>query len=112
MERLETKISTEEPGRLVVSLIGELDLGAADGLWSSLEPLLTEQGLMIVLDGDRLEFLDSSGLRVLARAANRAKETGITLRLVAPNPAVRRTLELAGAEELIQLFPTVAQALA
>jgi anti-anti-sigma factor len=111
MERLETKITTDEPGRLVVSLIGELDLGAADGLWNSLEPLLNEKRL-IVLDGESLEFLDSSGLRVLARAANRAKETQITLRLVAPNPAVRRTLELAGAEELIELYPTVAQALA
>jgi anti-anti-sigma factor len=111
MAQFETKTTRVEPQRVVVSLIGELDLGAADGLWSELEPLL-EDARLVVLDGNQLEFLDSSGVRILARAAHRARETGATLRLVTPNPAVLRTLELTGAEQLVALFPGVDEALA
>lgn len=111
MDRFESKVAVDEPDRVVVSLSGELDLAAADTLWAALEPLFTG-GRAVILDGERLDFLDSGGLRVLARAARRATETGSVLRLVAPGPAVRRTLELAGAEKLIELRPTVAEALA
>lgn len=111
MAQFETKTTRVEPKRVVVSLIGELDLGAADGLWNELEPLLADARL-IVLDGNELEFLDSSGVRILARAAHLARQTGATLRLVTLNAAVLRTLELTGAEQLVELFPTVDDALA
>lgn len=111
LERFETEVTVEGPDRMIVSLIGELDLGAVPALWARLEPLFGP-GKLIVLDGERLGFLDSSGLRMLARAASRAARTGTVLRLVAPGQAVRRTLELVGAETLIDLRPTVAQALA
>ena len=111
LERFETEVTVEGPDRMIVSLIGELDLGAVPALWARLEPLFGP-GKLIVLDGERLGFLDSSGLRMLARAANRAARTGTVLRLAAPGQAVRRTLELVGAEALIDLHPTVAQALA
>lgn len=100
MERLEIKV-TSAGGRHVVALRGELDLAAADRAWAELEPLLTE-GSFVVLDGTDLEFLDSSGLRVLALAAHRARDARAALRLVAPHYAVQRALALAGAERLIE----------
>ena len=111
MDRFESGVTLDEPGRLVVSLSGELDLAAADALWNDLEPLFTGERTL-VLDGTGLEFLDSGGLRVLARAAKLAAQTGVALRLVAPNPVVQRTLTLAGAEKLIELRDSVAEALA
>ena len=111
MERLEIKVSSDGPERHIVALRGELDLAAADRAWTELEPLITE-GSFIVLDGTELEFLDSSGLRVLALAAHRARDARAGLRLVAPHHAVQRTLALAGAEKLIETRTSVQDALA
>jgi anti-sigma B factor antagonist len=109
VERLEIKVASVGD-RHVVALRGELDLAAADRAWAELEPLLTE-GSFVVLDGTGLEFLDSSGLRVLALAAHRARDSRSALRLVAPHHAVQRALALAGAERLIETRANVEDAL-
>jgi anti-sigma B factor antagonist len=109
VERLEIKVASAGK-RHVVALRGELDLAAADRAWTELEPLLTE-GSFVVLDGTDLEFLDSSGLRVLALAAHRARDARAALRLVAPHHAVQRALALAGAERLIETRQNLEDAL-
>ena len=111
MERLEIKVVSDGPDRHVVALRGELDLAAADRAWTELEPLITA-GSLIVLDGTELEFLDSSGLRVLALAAHRARDARAGLRLIAPQHAVQRALALAGAERLIDTRASLEEALA
>jgi len=110
VQRLEIEVASVGPDRHVVALRGELDLAAADRAWAELEPLLTA-GSVVVLDGTDLEFLDSSGLRVLALAAHRARARSAGLRLVAPQRAVQRTLELAGAQKLIATHPNLQDAL-
>jgi anti-anti-sigma factor len=110
MDRLAVAVAPDGPGRFVVTLAGELDLAAADGFWTELEPLIEPSGV-VVLDGTELSFLDSSGLRVLLLANARAKEVGGKLRLVAPHRAVRRTLELTGANELVTTCASVDEAL-
>ena len=49
--------------------------------------------------------------RSLLLANARAKELGARLRLVAPHRAVRRTLELTGADDLVTTCATVDEAL-
>lgn len=110
MDRLAVAVAPDGPGRFVVTLAGELDLAAADGFWAELEPLIEPSGV-VVLDGTELSFLDSSGLRVLLLANAKAKEVGGKLRLVAPHRAVRRTLELTGANELVTTCDSVDEAL-
>jgi anti-anti-sigma factor len=43
----------------------------------------------------QLDFVDSSGLAVIAQTAQQATETGLTLR-VAPSEQARRLLEITG----------------
>jgi anti-sigma B factor antagonist len=110
MDRLAVAVAPDGPGRVVVTLAGELDLAAADGFWTTLEPLIEPSGV-VVLDGTELSFLDSSGLRVLLLANTRANELGAKLRLVAPHRAVQRTLQLTGADEIVPTYPSVDEAL-
>jgi anti-sigma B factor antagonist len=95
MVRFEVNVDEAGPGRHVVTVDGELDLATAGGLWKQLQPLI-EPGVLIVLDGTEMTFLDSSGLRVLLMAGSAATACGATLRLVMPQPAVQRVLDLAG----------------
>ena len=111
MDRLAVAVVPDGPGRFVVTLAGELDLAASEGFWGELEPLI-EPGGLVVLDGSELSFLDSSGLRVLILANRRAEELGGRLRLVAPQRAVQRTLELTRANEILQTRASLDDALA
>lgn len=111
MERLEVGVGASEHGRRVLTVRGELDLATADHLWAMLEPLITP-GVLLVLDAAELTFLDSSGLRILLLAGTKASASGATLRLAAPQPAVRRVLELTGVGGHLETTPDVETALA
>jgi anti-anti-sigma factor len=75
----------------VVRLEGEIDAATAPALQRRLEA----HPLVHVLDMERVTFLDSSGLKVLA-IANRARNPDGPLMLRAPSPSVRRLLDIAG----------------
>lgn len=110
MERFEVGVGAAKDGDRVVTASGELDLAAADQLWEALEPLLLP-GALVVLDGTGMTFLDSSGLRVLLQAHKRAESEGAVFRVVAPQPAVQRVLDLAGTAGYLQMREDVAAAL-
>jgi anti-sigma B factor antagonist len=111
MERFEAEVgSAGQGGDRVVTVRGELDLAAADRLWETIEPLLLP-GVLVVLDGTDLTFLDSSGLRILLQAHKRAESDGAVFRLIAPQLPVQRVLNLAGADNYLQLRADVAAAL-
>ncbi len=111
MDRFAVSVGESGQGRYVVSVRGELDLATADRLWTELEPLLAPQ-TVVVLDATEITFLDSSGLRVLLQASNRATTGGAAFRLVAPQHAVQRVLDLAGTGDHLQTRDTIDAALA
>jgi anti-anti-sigma factor len=84
-------------GRVYVTLRGELDLATAP----EFEQLVTEHidaGRDLVVDLRALEFMDSSGIRVLVAAHTRAGREGTKLHIVRPEPgsAVAKIVEVSG----------------
>lgn len=59
-----------------------------------------------------LTFIDSSGLRVLLEAHQRAEQHGGSLHLAAPHQRVIRVLQVTGLHRLPATHPTLEQALA
>lgn len=114
MDAITVSTTVSADGRVaVVSVAGELDLGTAEAVWPGLERLLTARGAQaVVFDGTALEFVDSSGLRVLLRGAKLAESGGTAFRVVAPHPVVQRVLELAGVREALDVRASLAEALA
>lgn len=84
-----------------VALRGELDTATAPLLEESLAPLESNGFTSIMLDLRDLKFLDSSGLRVLLAASERAETNGHRLLLVGATPGARRLFELTGTQFLI-----------
>jgi anti-sigma B factor antagonist len=83
-------------GVLRVLVRGELDLTVAAQLEERLRDLRRE-GARVRLDLSRLEFIDSSGLRVVTLAAIDARRDGWDLEVVRElPPTVRRPFELLG----------------
>ncbi|HWH95100.1 MAG TPA: STAS domain-containing protein [Baekduia sp.] len=91
-------------GKLVVSARGELDLATATQLEDALLPPLRE-GRSAVLDLRGLEFMDSTGVRVIVAAQLAAQEHGGHLSLVrtAPDGPVGRVLEISGLDGVLDV---------
>jgi anti-sigma B factor antagonist len=89
-------------GGTVVTVSGDVDLAAADALWTVLDEQV-RPGAAVVVDCSKVAFLDSMGLRALIRAQQKADASGARLTLASPSEAVRRVLQLAGVADLFVL---------
>jgi anti-anti-sigma factor len=79
----------------VVTLRGELDLLSTADLEPELERLVQEPGIdVIALDLRELEFLDSSGLRLVVLTERALSECGGRLVLVRGSQPVQRVFEI------------------
>ena len=78
-------------GNALIALTGELDLSGAPLLDEEIDRLAGEEGVRrVVLDLRHLEFMDSSGLRLVALAERRLSAAGRALALVrGPDPVQR-----------------------
>jgi anti-sigma B factor antagonist len=92
---------THEEGWLRLSVIGELDLATAPVLKERLGRLHAPQR-SVRLDLSKLEFMDSTGLGVLALGISNARTRGCQLQ-VEPDlsPGVRYLFELACVSHII-----------
>jgi anti-sigma B factor antagonist len=77
----------------VIELIGELDLDGAPRLERELLSVEETDAPSIVVDLSRLEFIDSTGLRLLVMAADRSQGNGRFALLRGPKQ-VHRVFEL------------------
>lgn len=94
MTRLEVTIR-EGDGRISVALAGELDLSEAPRVEAELRAIEERDPATLVLDLRALSFLDSSGLRLVLEADQRAREAGRKLVVVKGPDAVHRVFEIA-----------------
>jgi anti-anti-sigma factor len=90
---------TDDPALVLVDVTGELDLTNAHELEERLETLSEPNGARLVLDLNRVVFVDSAALHVLFRIARRLGKERFVLALE-PSAAVARTLAIAGVSEV------------
>lgn len=86
----------EIDGKLVATLIGELDTAAAPETEKALQPLMDSKGKDIVIDCTELEYIASSGLRLLLGILKQAQEVGSRVVLKNVNDVVKDVLDLTG----------------
>jgi anti-sigma B factor antagonist len=96
----------------VVGVPGEVDVTNSDGLRDVLLDALNAGAPALVVDMTRTTFCDSAGITALARAARRATANESAMRLAVTAPAVLRVLNLVGIDRLIDVYPSVPDALA
>jgi anti-anti-sigma factor len=91
-------------GVCAIKLAGELDFAnseqVSDWLFNAIEKNPCE---LFELDLSELSFLDSSGISVLVVAARLTNRQGAKLRVVNPQPTVKRVIETTGVNTLLGL---------
>jgi anti-sigma B factor antagonist len=96
-------MTTRERTVAIVAPTGELDLSGATVLEAELDRLAAEPELgIVVLDLRGLEFMDSSGLRLIALADMRAREAGRRFALIRGDDTVHRVFEITRMSERLE----------
>jgi anti-sigma B factor antagonist len=96
----ELKIQTARMGtRVELSLDGELDLMSAPQLEGELMAVESPEAREVLIDLEGVQFIDSTGLRVLLGATKRADATGHKLLVRHVRGQARRLFEIAGVLE-------------
>jgi anti-sigma B factor antagonist len=99
-----------ERGAVIAAVTGEIDISNVAQLRERLYELADDGGTLIV-DLNRVEFIDSAGLGALVGTSRRAAEHGGSLLAVCAQPQPRRLLWMTGVDKRIPLAATVAGAL-
>jgi anti-anti-sigma factor len=103
------ELDTEDRDGLVrIALRGELDLSTVNKVEDELQSVEAREPRVLVLDLSRLSFLDSTGLRCLVTADQRAQEAGRRLVLVRGPEAVQRVFTITRLEERLEMVDDAA----
>ena len=94
-------------GDALIALTGELDLSGATPLDEEIARLAGEDGVRrVVLDLRELEFMDSSGLRLVALAERKLSAAGQELVLVRGPETVQRVFAITRMDEHLTFVDT------
>jgi anti-anti-sigma factor len=98
---METRIE-ELDGKFVVTLEGEMDTAAAVEVEEILKPLYNSKGKDVVIDCEKLEYIASSGLRILISILKGAKAGGSKVVMRGVNDDIKNVFKLTGFIDLFE----------
>jgi anti-sigma B factor antagonist len=96
----------------VFELSGSLDLATAPTVRAALVEAAEHGSHRIIVDLNRVEFLDSTGLGALIGAHRRSKEQGGEVSLTVPEGQILRLLRITGLLKVFGVYATLDDALA
>jgi len=94
----------------VVQVRGRLDSGTANDLSQCLQDLIGGGERSFIVDGVALDYISSSGLRVLLVAGKQLKPLNGTIVLASLKPHILEVFQVAGFTSLFAVYPTVEEA--
>jgi anti-anti-sigma factor len=94
-----------------VRITGNLDTQTSAVAQEQLTQLIDNGAKKVLLDFENLNYISSSGLRVLLVAAQRLEDTTGQLRICNPNTMVREVFDTSGFTEIFSVYSSQAEAL-
>ncbi|MEU1708091.1 STAS domain-containing protein [Streptomyces sp. NPDC005706] len=104
-------VSTTLDGITVVTAAGEIDHGSAGRLVQALDPGGLGERPRVIVDMERVTFIDSSGINVLLAAHRDLTAADGWLRLANASAYVLRTLQIVGIDTLVPCCASLREAL-
>jgi anti-anti-sigma factor len=96
----------------VVKIAAEVDVSNAGQAGQDLAAAVAQDASLVIADMTATTFCDSAGVTALVRAVRTANASGAGLRVATSAPAVIRVLGITGVDRLIEIYPSVAAAMA
>jgi anti-sigma B factor antagonist len=102
---------TTEDGLTVVTVMGEIDVYSAPALREKFISLVEQGKYFLIVDLERVQFLDSTGLGVLIGGLRRVRARDGFLDLVCTQPRMLRIFQITGLSKIFDIYNSVEEAL-
>ena len=102
-------VTTEDRNGLVhLALVGELDLSTVAKVQEELRRIEASSPATLVVDLSKLSFLDSTGLRCIVTADERARQEGRRIVIVRGPDAVQRVFAITRLDDRLEMVDDAA----
>ena len=96
---------------LIVKIIGNVTTINAASFQSELDEIVNLSEKAVMLDGEKLEYISSAGLRVLLKIAKDISEQNKSLGIFSLNKSVQNVFEVSGFNKIIATYTDKQEAL-
>jgi anti-sigma B factor antagonist len=103
--------STQRNGVAVLTLRGEIDVYTAPRMRQAIVDLVDAGSLNVVIDMDKVDFLDSTGLGVLVEGLKRVRTRGGTLSIVITQDKILKIFDITGLNKAFPIYGSLEDAL-
>jgi anti-sigma B factor antagonist len=100
------------PDRTVIEVSGEIDVYTAPRLREALIGLVDAGNFRLIVDMERVEFLDSTGLGVLVGGLKRVRAHDGSIDLVCTQGRILRIFRITGLSKVFDIYDSVDEAVA
>ncbi len=104
--------AAERRGVTIIAVVGAIDASNVETLSTVLTALVKEGKTRLVADASQLEYMNSSGLRVLVQTLKDARRKNGDFRLANAQSNFKRVLEITGFTSTFKVYPDVEAAVA
>lgn len=94
----------------IIELEGEVDVYTAPQLKQQMIGILEGGAKELVVNLEKVDYLDSTALGVLIGGLKRMRERDGNMVLVCPSPRIRRVFEITGLDKIFDIYNTEAEA--
>lgn len=103
---MDIKVNVREtPGDCyVVDIAGEIDVYTSPKVKDAIGALIDRGVYNLVIDLQRVRYIDSTGLGVLIGGLKRVREHGGSVNLVCTNPQIRKIFDITGLVKIFGIF--------
>jgi anti-sigma B factor antagonist len=106
------EITTKEYRRVaVISVSGRIDTSTSTQFEETINDLIDNGHFNLVMDFNEVDFLSSSGLRILVTTRKKLREMGGDVVLANPSQRAADSVEIAGLDKLFQSYPNREEAI-
>jgi anti-sigma B factor antagonist len=108
---MDLDVATSEMGNAsVLSLAGEIDVYTAPRLRQAIIDLVEAGKTNLVIDMEKVDFLDSTGLGVLVGGLKRVKTNDGSLAIVATQDKILKIFDITGLNKVFSIHGSLAEA--
>ena len=101
---------TKENGISIISFEGSLDTNTSKEAGDQLDRLVEEGELKLLIDLTNLEYVSSSGLRILLATSKKIKVLKGEMRICGLNETVNEVFEISGFTMIFKVLKTIEEA--
>ena len=101
---------TKEGDISILSLTGSLDTNTSKGAEDEMNKLIEDGRTKLLIDLSNLDYISSSGLRILLSTSKKLKPLRGEMRICGLNETVNEVFEISGFTMIFKIFKTIEEA--